>query len=104
LASSAQKIRHWVDGMTHELGAACARPKGRGLFSGIAFADHEVAHRAAAEAFRRKLLVETSGPHGEVVKLMPPLTIEAGVLEEGLTRLTAAIDVALSEQPLRSAA
>jgi diaminobutyrate-2-oxoglutarate transaminase len=104
LASSAQRIRFWVESMTDGLGAARACPKGRGLFSGIAFADHQVARSVAAQAFRRKLLVETSGPHGQVIKLMPPLTIESDVLEEGLARLTAAIDSAFAEQPLRSAA
>ncbi|MNG31104.1 diaminobutyrate--2-oxoglutarate aminotransferase [compost metagenome] len=35
--------------------------------------------------------METSGPRDEVVKLMPPLTIEEDVLKQGLERMEAAI-------------
>jgi diaminobutyrate-2-oxoglutarate transaminase len=37
------------------------------------------------------LLLERSGPHDEVLKLMPPLTIEDEVLEEGLSRFSEAV-------------
>ncbi|MDT3400498.1 diaminobutyrate--2-oxoglutarate transaminase, partial [Streptomyces sp. B1866] len=37
------------------------------------------------------LLLETSGPHGEVVKLLPPLTITPDELDEGLAILTRAV-------------
>src|SRR5690606_3143696 len=49
--------------------------KGRGLARGLQFASGEVAGRVAREAFDNGLLVETSGPQDEVVKLLPPLTI-----------------------------
>ncbi|WP_433272463.1 hypothetical protein ACQPZF_16425 [Actinosynnema sp. CS-041913] len=38
----------------------------------------------AATAFRRGLLVETSGPADQVVKLMPPLTVTDRELDQGL--------------------
>lgn len=67
---------------------------GRGLLAGIRFADATVAGRIADAAFRHRLLVETSGPEGEVLKTMPPLTITADRLAEGMTRIgTAAAEV-----------
>ena len=36
------------------------------------------------EAFGRGLLMETSGPEGEVVKLLPPLTTTEQELAQGL--------------------
>ncbi|MEV6236679.1 diaminobutyrate--2-oxoglutarate transaminase [Lentzea sp. NPDC051838] len=66
-------------------------PRGRGLARGLAFADPAVAGQVAAAAFERRLLVETSGPSGEVVKLMPPLTITDEDLEDGLTRFADAV-------------
>ncbi len=35
-------------------------------------------------AFGHGPLVETSGPEGEVVKLLPPLTVTGDELDEGL--------------------
>ncbi|WKV16666.1 diaminobutyrate--2-oxoglutarate transaminase [Janibacter limosus] len=61
--------------------------RGRGLLSGVAFADLEVAEKIAKAAFARKLLVETSGPSSEVVKIMPPLTITKDELAAGLDQL-----------------
>ncbi|MEV1117228.1 diaminobutyrate--2-oxoglutarate transaminase [Actinosynnema sp. NPDC049800] len=61
--------------------------KGRGLARGLAFEETGLAGRVAAAAFRRGLLVETSGPDDEVVKLMPPLTIADDEFERGLAVL-----------------
>jgi diaminobutyrate-2-oxoglutarate transaminase len=58
----------------------------------------------AAEAFRRKVVIETSGPNAEVLKLMPPLTIERDLLEDGLRRLAGAIATVLEQDQLRPAA
>ncbi|WP_256838802.1 diaminobutyrate--2-oxoglutarate transaminase [Ornithinimicrobium faecis] len=58
--------------------------RGRGLLAGIRFEDPDMAEQVAAEAFRRHLLVETSGADSEVVKVMPPLTISAAELQQGL--------------------
>jgi diaminobutyrate-2-oxoglutarate transaminase len=60
-------------------------PKGRGLARGLAFEQPELAAKACAAAFERGLLMETSGPSDEVMKVMPALTITDEELEEGLT-------------------
>jgi diaminobutyrate-2-oxoglutarate transaminase len=64
--------------------------RGRGMLAGVVFPDDTTAERIAAEAFDRGLLVETSGPESEVVKVMPPLTIDADSLAQGLDILTSA--------------
>ncbi|MEU9735962.1 diaminobutyrate--2-oxoglutarate transaminase [Streptomyces sp. NPDC048002] len=71
----------------HE-GASC---RGRGLVWGIEFDDRSRAAAVCARAFERGLLVETSGPQGEVVKLLPPLTVTDAELEEGLDILDRAV-------------
>ena len=58
--------------------------KGRGLACGLQFADGDLAGRVCAEAFTRGLLMETSGPEGEVMKILPALTITDEELERGL--------------------
>ena len=64
--------------------AHLAAPRGRGLVWGLVFQQPQLARRVADEAFARGLLVETSGPWDEVVKLLPPLTATDDELEEGL--------------------
>ncbi|MGH3378223.1 MAG: diaminobutyrate--2-oxoglutarate transaminase [Actinoallomurus sp.] len=69
--------------------------RGRGLAQGIAFADPEVAPAVCAQAFDRRLLLETSGPEGEVVKLLPPLTTTPDELAQGLDIIAASVDAVL---------
>ncbi|MDA3628554.1 diaminobutyrate--2-oxoglutarate transaminase [Saccharopolyspora oryzae] len=77
-----ERIGAVLDEIVAEHGGAIA--KGRGLARGIGFDDLNVAGKVSKAAFDRKLLVETSGPSSEVLKLMPPLTISDDELEKGL--------------------
>ena len=46
-------------------------------------------------------MAERSGPHDEVVKLMPPLTISDTELQQGLTILQAAVlNVLTADEPV----
>jgi diaminobutyrate-2-oxoglutarate transaminase len=67
-----------------EHGDAGSDIRGRGLARGIAFEDTTLAGKVCAAAYERNLLMETSGPEGEVVKLLPPLTATTQELAEGL--------------------
>lgn len=71
-------------------GAGCA-PRGRGMLRGIAFADKAVAKRVSGAAFELGLLIETSGADSEVLKIMPPLTVTADQLGDGLAIASRAI-------------
>jgi diaminobutyrate-2-oxoglutarate transaminase len=63
--------------------------RGRGLIQGIACRPG-AADEVMRSAFETGLIVETSGPSGEVVKLLPPLTIEDEALSTGLSLLAEA--------------
>jgi diaminobutyrate-2-oxoglutarate transaminase len=65
--------------------------KGRGLARGLSFETGELASKVCRAAFARGLLMETSGPEGEVAKVMPALTVTDDELTDGLDRLTAAV-------------
>jgi diaminobutyrate-2-oxoglutarate transaminase len=71
---------------------------GRGLFWGLAFREPGFAGQVCRAAFELGLLVETSGPRDEVVKLLPSLLIEPDELREGLRILGNAIEVALGRR------
>ncbi|MCU0756823.1 MAG: diaminobutyrate--2-oxoglutarate transaminase [Xanthomonadales bacterium] len=58
--------------------------RGRGLIQGIEFADAALAGAASQAAFERGLVIETAGPKDQVLKLLPPLNIDAGDLARGL--------------------
>ncbi|MFF7440564.1 diaminobutyrate--2-oxoglutarate transaminase [Streptomyces sp. NPDC008122] len=65
--------------------------RGRGLVWGLEFADGERAEAVCRRAFETGLLLETSGPRGEVVKLLPPLTATDDELDEGLGLLARSV-------------
>jgi diaminobutyrate-2-oxoglutarate transaminase len=69
--------------------------RGRGLAQGLAFTDAEAATAVCAQAFDRRLLLETSGPESEVVKLLPPLTTSSDELAEGLDIIAASVAAVL---------
>ncbi|MFQ5875524.1 MAG: diaminobutyrate--2-oxoglutarate transaminase, partial [Dehalococcoidia bacterium] len=64
--------------MTASYPDAGLEPKGLGLIQGLKCPIEGFAEEVVAEAFQRGLIVETSGPDSEVVKLLPPLIIDEG--------------------------
>lgn len=80
-----------------------AAVRGRGLLAGVVYPDPDTAGKIAAAAFDRGLLVETSGPESEVVKLMPALTISADELDRGLDILIEATNAVAGTRELAGA-
>ncbi|MEV6102098.1 diaminobutyrate--2-oxoglutarate transaminase [Nocardia sp. NPDC051981] len=85
-----ERIDRALTGMSAAFDGVGAR--GRGLVHGLVFDDASQAEKVCAAAFQRGLLVETSGPEDEVVKLLPPLTITDYELDHGLELLAASLD------------
>ncbi|MEB3369361.1 diaminobutyrate--2-oxoglutarate transaminase [Saccharopolyspora mangrovi] len=77
-----ERVGQVLEEIAAEHGGAMA--KGRGLARGLGFEDTNVAGKVSKAAFDRKLLMETSGPSSEVLKIMPPLTVSDEELEKGL--------------------
>ncbi|PKV93670.1 diaminobutyrate aminotransferase [Amycolatopsis echigonensis] len=69
--------------------------KGRGLARGLEFGSGELAGAVCKAAFERGLLMETSGPDGEVMKLLPPLTLTDDELSEGLSIISESVAAVL---------
>jgi diaminobutyrate-2-oxoglutarate transaminase len=61
-----------------------AEVRGRGMIYGLQIPIAEMASEVSAEAFRRGVIIELAGARDDVVKFLPPLTIEKDVLNEGL--------------------
>ncbi len=65
--------------------------RGRGLIIGVECAVPGLAARWSQECFRRGLIIETAGAEDEVLKLLPPLTIEEPTLLEALKIIESAL-------------
>jgi diaminobutyrate-2-oxoglutarate transaminase len=84
IARKAQTVAQYLDKLVANYSAAEMTRRGRGLMQGLAFKDPDLASRVTKEAFRNGLIIETSGGRDEVIKLLPPLTIEPEKLLAGL--------------------
>ncbi len=58
--------------------------RGRGMMQGLVSETPGLSRDVAANAFENGMIIETSGANDQVVKLLPPLTIEMPVLNRGL--------------------
>lgn len=74
--------------------------RGRGMIQGIEFADKSLAGKISCEAFKRGLIIETAGPRDEVLKALPPLTIEADGLKRGLEIMDWCARKVIGESPV----
>lgn len=81
-----------------------ARLKGRGMMQGVDIGSGELAGRICATAFDRGLVIETSGPEDEVVKVLAPLTTPQATFRKGLGILLEAARDTLSDTPTSIAA
>jgi diaminobutyrate-2-oxoglutarate transaminase len=69
------------------------RVRGRGLVYGFEIADDKnMAGEISTKAFELGLVVETCGSNGQVVKFLPPLTIDEDTFQEGLALFEQAVD------------
>ena len=64
--------------------------KGRGMMQGVDVGNGDLAGDICARAFGKGLVIETSGAHDEVVKVLAPLTTPEPLLRKGLEILQAA--------------
>jgi diaminobutyrate-2-oxoglutarate transaminase len=77
-----------VEARLHQIAAAYGggelTVRGRGLIQGLVVNRAGMANAISAEAFRNGLVIETSGASDQVLKLLPPLTIQESRLRAGL--------------------
>ncbi|SDB81431.1 diaminobutyrate--2-oxoglutarate transaminase [Shouchella lonarensis] len=74
--------------------------RGRGFMVGIRSNVAGLSSRVAAAAFKRGLIMETSGAEDEVFKLFPPLTIDEEGLEKGLALLEESVQEVTKEKEM----
>lgn len=93
-AAMITEFTHYVKDKYPQLNA---EPKGRGLMQGVACHVDGIAGEICEEAFKRGLLMETSGPKDEVFKFLPPLIIAEEGLERGFDIILESIETVLNK-------
>jgi len=73
------------------------RVKGRGMMQGIGCRNGDVAEKIVRRCFENGLVIETSGPDSEVVKILCPLVISDADLNAGLDILENAVRHVLTQ-------
>lgn len=94
-----QLVRDWLENLVQSFPQAGLSVRGRGLIQGLVTTPGEgLANRIAAKAFEQGLVIETSGAHDEVLKVLPALTIEQEQLARGLHVIEASLAQCLAER------
>ncbi|MES2939163.1 MAG: diaminobutyrate--2-oxoglutarate transaminase [Pseudomonadota bacterium] len=87
VAQKADFVRRRFDDIAAALPPGTVQPKGRGLFQGLAFKQKDAAGTIASRLFEYGLIIETCGHGDQVLKLLPPLTIEQADLATALDHI-----------------
>ncbi len=66
--------------------------RGRGMIQGLVCENGELADKITSEAFKKGLIIETSGPEDEVIKCLCPLTITDEEMEKAMDILTESVE------------
>ncbi len=96
--NKAQLIQKRLKAICDRHGQTKFRAKGRGFMQGISCPSGEIATEISRKAFEQKLIIETSGNRGQVVKCLCPLTISDENLERGLKILSDSIDAVVTQR------
>jgi diaminobutyrate-2-oxoglutarate transaminase len=92
-----EKVRLFLENLVQHYPEMEGEVRGRGLIQGIAIGVEGLAEKICTAAFDRGLIMETSGPNSEVVKIMPPLIIDEEGLEKGLNILEESCEWCISQ-------
>ncbi|WP_237173164.1 diaminobutyrate--2-oxoglutarate transaminase [Paracandidimonas lactea] len=98
-ARKERMVRDWLENIVHSYPAAGLSVRGRGLIQGlVAPPENGLANAFAAKAFEHGVVIETSGAHDEVLKILPALTIEDDLLLRGLEIIERSVAQVLGER------
>lgn len=93
-------VRDWLENLVHSYPGSGLSVRGRGLIQGLVTpAGSDVASEVAKSCFEKGLIIETSGAHDEVIKLLPALTIEPELLKKGLHILEESVAEVMAQTP-----
>lgn len=86
-----QYISDRLDQIVEQYGEENFTAKGRGMFRGINCVNGEIAGKITSTAFKKGLIIETSGADDHVVKFLCPLIISDENLKKGIDIVESAV-------------
>jgi diaminobutyrate-2-oxoglutarate transaminase len=89
-AEKSERIKTALGQLVQSMPEMCSAARHRGLIQGLEFVSGDLARDVRDAAFDLGLLVETSGRRGEVLKVLPSLTVADEDLDRGLEILVEA--------------
>ncbi|MGB3287946.1 MAG: diaminobutyrate--2-oxoglutarate transaminase [Burkholderiaceae bacterium] len=96
-------VRDWLENLVHSYPGMGLGVRGRGLIQGLVTpADDDIATRVSQKAFEHGVVIETSGANDEVLKVLPALTIEDELLQQGLEVLERSLGEVLGGKGARA--
>lgn len=95
IARKGRLLAQRLEGMAEEFGLST---RGRGMMRGINVGSGDIADAITSACFAAGLIIETSGAHDEIVKVLAPLTIEDAVLSGGLDTLEEAVRIVMADR------
>jgi diaminobutyrate-2-oxoglutarate transaminase len=75
-----------------------AQVRGRGMIFGLELPDLGMAGQVSERCFEKGLIIELSGADNQVVKFLPPLTIDEETLIRGISIVEEAVDEIMDEK------
>ncbi|WP_024511555.1 diaminobutyrate--2-oxoglutarate transaminase [Bradyrhizobium sp. ARR65] len=91
---TAVKLQTQLDRLVAKFPNCIEEKRGRGLMAGLKCRSQALVDRVHDVAFENGLLIESSGPNRDVIKILPPITITDDELDHAI----AILDDALQEQ------
>ncbi len=99
-----ERLRSRLDAIQQQYPEAQATVRGRGLLYGLACEVPGLAQEITRVAFDKGLVIETSGADSQVVKFLPPLTIDTALLEAGLEIIAQSVPEGLEQLGIEATA
>jgi diaminobutyrate-2-oxoglutarate transaminase len=91
-------IKEKLTGIKDQYPEIQADVRGRGMIYGLKVPLMGFSSSVSEEAFSRYLLIELAGANDDVLKLLPPLTIENDLLREGLQIIEDSVQVVMERR------
>lgn len=86
------KLQEHLDRLVKKFPECIEQKRGRGLMAGLKCRSQDVVGRVHDFAFENGLLIESSGPNRDVIKVLPPITIADDELDCAITILENALE------------
>ena len=101
IARKGKRMAEFLEGLAERYPEARGCPRGRGMMQAIEFAHVELAEKISEISFEHGLIIETAGTDDQVLKLLPPCTIDDADLEKGLEIIETALVAAMDQMKIR---